>query len=67
LLLIEGIFVPHVTPFDGAEEINEEALRELVEHFIDSGIHGLVTLGSNGEFPYLSYEERKRVLKIVVD
>ncbi|AIF69552.1 hypothetical protein PAP_05760 [Palaeococcus pacificus DY20341] len=65
--MIEGIFVPHVTPFDDAEEINEEALRELVEHFINSGIYGLVTLGSNGEFPYLSYEERKRVLKIVVD
>ena len=63
----EGIFVPHVTPFDENEEINEEVLRELVNYFIESGIHGLVTLGSNGEFPNLSFEERLRVLEIVVD
>lgn len=64
---LEGIFVPHVTPFNENEEINEEVLRELVNYFIDAGLHGLVTLGSNGEFPYLSFEEKLRVLKIVVD
>jgi len=63
----EGIFVPHVTPFDENEEINEEALRELVNYFIDSGLHGLVTLGSNGELPNLNFEEKLRVLEIVVD
>ena len=66
-ILLEGIFVPHVTPFDEDEEINEEVLRELVDYFIDAGICGLVTLGSNGEFPYLSFEEKLEVLKIVVD
>lgn len=65
--MIEGILVPHITPFDDEEEIDEEALRELVEYFIGEGVHGLVTLGSNGEFPYLNREEKERVLKIVVD
>ncbi|RLF79503.1 4-hydroxy-tetrahydrodipicolinate synthase, partial [Thermococci archaeon] len=47
------------------EEINEEMLRELVHYFADAGLSGLITLGSNGEFPYLSFEEKLRVLKIV--
>ncbi|HDD31279.1 MAG TPA: 4-hydroxy-tetrahydrodipicolinate synthase [Thermococcus litoralis] len=63
--MFEGVFVPHITPFDDEEEINEEMLRELVHYFADAGLSGLITLGSNGEFPYLSFEEKLRVLKIV--
>ncbi|WP_225807524.1 4-hydroxy-tetrahydrodipicolinate synthase [Thermococcus bergensis] len=65
--MFEGVFVPHITPFDDEEEINEEMLRDLVHYFADAGLNGLVTLGSNGEFPYLSFEEKLRVLKIVKD
>ncbi|WP_346766028.1 4-hydroxy-tetrahydrodipicolinate synthase [Thermococcus sp. M39] len=65
--LIEGIYVPHVTPFDDDEEINEEALRELIHYFENAKVSGFVTLGSNGEFPYLSFEEKMRVLKIVCE
>ena len=67
MLKLEGILVPHVTPFRDDDEVDEEALRELVRFFVESGLHGLVPLGSNGEFPSLSFEERLRVLSIVVD
>lgn len=67
MLKLEGIFVPHVTPFRDDDEIDAEALRELVRYFVENGVHGLVSLGSNGEFPSLSFEERLEVLKIVVD
>ncbi|ASJ09479.1 dihydrodipicolinate synthase family protein [Thermococcus siculi] len=63
--MLEGVFVPHVTPFDGDENINEPVLREIVHYFISSGLNGLVSLGSNGEFPYLSFEEKLRVVEIV--
>lgn len=63
--MFEGVFVPHITPFDEEEKINEEMLRELVHYFADAKLNGLVTLGSNGEFPYLSFEEKLKVLKIV--
>lgn len=65
--LIEGIYVPHVTPFDENEEINEEALRELIHYFENAKVSGFVTLGSNGEFPYLNFEEKLRVLRIVCE
>ena len=63
--MFEGVFVPHITPFDEEEKINEEMLRELVHYFADAKLNGLVTLGSNGEFPYLSFEEKLKVLEIV--
>ncbi|WP_324735862.1 4-hydroxy-tetrahydrodipicolinate synthase [Thermococcus sp. SY098] len=65
--LIEGIYVPHVTPFNDDEEINEEALRDLIHYFENARVSGFVTLGSNGEFPYLNFEEKMRVLKIVCE
>jgi hypothetical protein len=64
-IMFQGIFVPHVTPFDSEEKVNEEVLRSLVHYFEEAGLDGLVTLGSNGEFPCLSFEEKVRVLEIV--
>ena len=66
-LKLEGIFVPHITPFKRNGEINEGALRELIQFWIQGGLSGLVPCGSNGEAPYLLREERKRVIEIVVD
>lgn len=59
--------MPHVTPFKPNDQIDEEALRTCVNFWIEGGLHGLVTCGSNGEAPYLSREERKKVIEIVVD
>ncbi len=63
--MLEGIFVPHVTPFDEDENINRDILAELIQYFEDTGITGFVTLGSNGEFPYLTLSEKLEVLEIV--
>jgi len=64
---LEGIFVPHITPFDGKGEVDWEALRDLVEFWIKGELAGLIPCGSNGEAPHLLREERKRVIEIVVD
>jgi 4-hydroxy-tetrahydrodipicolinate synthase len=39
----------------------------MVDHFIDAGVHGLVVLGSNGENPYLTEEEKRQLIDITVD
>ena len=54
-----------VTPFkDGA--IDESAFRALVNWQIESGINGLVPVGTTGESPTLSHEEHKRVVEITI-
>jgi 4-hydroxy-tetrahydrodipicolinate synthase len=64
---IDGILVPHITPFKRDGEIDEEALRTCIRFWLQSGVSGLVPCGSNGEAPYLSREERMKVIKTVVD
>lgn len=66
-LVLDGVFVPHVTPFNRGGKLDVEALRTCVEFWIKSGVSGLVPCGSNGEAPYLSREERRKVIETVVD
>ena len=61
----QGIIPPIITPFTEAGEINEPVLRQLVEHLIGQGVHGLFPLGTTGEFYALDFSESKRVLSIV--
>ncbi len=64
----EGILPALVTPFtDDAKSIDEERLRALVSHCLELGVHGVVPCGTTGEFVNLTIEEKKRVIKIVVD
>ena len=62
-----GVIPAIPTPFtpDGAS-VDEAALRGVVRHVVDAGVHGIMTTGGTGEFPHLSREERRRVTEVVV-
>ena len=62
-----GVIPAIPTPFmpDGGS-VDEAALRRVVRHVVDGGVHGIMTTGGTGEFPHLSREERRRVTEVVV-
>lgn len=62
-----GVFPYLVSPVDPDGTVKEKVLRDLVEDLIRKGVHGLTPLGSTGEFAYLTWPQRKRVVEIVVD
>jgi len=64
---IEGIITALLTPFTEEGDVYEEALHELVEFQVKTGVHGLYPCGTVGEGPTMSTEQRKRVAEIVVD
>ena len=64
---LKGVFPPTITPFTKKFEINETVLRNLIEFWIEKGLHGLFPCGSTGEFSTLTLEERKRVFDIYID
>ncbi|MEM7024308.1 MAG: dihydrodipicolinate synthase family protein [Pseudomonadota bacterium] len=63
-----GTYTVLVTPFtaDG-RAVDSNALRRLVDWQIEQGIHGLIPLGSTGEFLSISREERLEITEICVD
>jgi 4-hydroxy-tetrahydrodipicolinate synthase len=62
-----GIIPAMVTPITADEKINEKALRQLTNHLIKGGVHGVFAIGSQGEFWAFSNEEKKRVWEVVVE
>src|SRR5215218_1045887 len=65
---LRGVYSALATPFDpSSSEIDESALRGLIDTTIDAGIDGLVPCGSTGEFSTLTAAERDRVIEIVFD
>ena len=64
--MFKGSIVALVTPFKG-NEIDEDALRDLVDWHIANGTDGIVPVGTTGESPTLNHEEHERVIEIVID
>jgi len=63
----KGVFPYLISPVDESGEVNADVLAHLVEHMVESGIHGLTSLGSTGEFAYLSWQQRRRVVEVVIE
>ena len=63
--MFEGIYTPIVTPFKENEEIDFESLKHNLDRWGKSPLAGILALGSNGEFPHLSLEERIEVVRFV--
>ncbi|MHA1395292.1 MAG: 4-hydroxy-tetrahydrodipicolinate synthase [Promethearchaeota archaeon] len=64
---LEGNFVALITPLDKDLNVDEEALRNFVEHQIKNGIHGLVPMGTTGESATMSHPEHRKIIDIVID
>lgn len=61
---LHGSIVPMITPFTEAGEIDEGALRDLIDRAIEAGSHGISVTGTTGEPSALTLEERERVMEV---
>jgi 4-hydroxy-tetrahydrodipicolinate synthase len=57
--MFKGLLPAMVTPFDERLEVDLEATEAVVERFVAAGVDGILILGSTGEFPHLTSDERK--------
>jgi dihydrodipicolinate synthase/N-acetylneuraminate lyase len=62
-----GVFPYLVSPIDSAGHVMAEVLARLCDDLIGAGVHGLTPLGSTGEFAYLSWAQRRRVVEVVLN
>ncbi|MDZ3836369.1 MAG: dihydrodipicolinate synthase family protein [Rhodospirillales bacterium] len=62
-----GVFPYLVSPVDDDGRVRAEVLARLVDHVIDAGVHGLAPLGSTGEFAYLDWAQKQRVVEVTLE
>jgi 4-hydroxy-tetrahydrodipicolinate synthase len=64
--MFSGSIVALITPFFQGQ-VDEPALRSLIEWHIEQGSQGVLLCGSTGEGALMSHQERRRVLSISLD
>lgn len=62
-----GIITPVLTALDEHENFNKKAYQEFINHLIDSGVHGIFSLGTNGEFYAFSFKEKIAIIEAAVE
>lgn len=62
-----GIIPPVVTPFTDDGKFNEKAFRKIVNHLIESGVHGIFPLGTTGEFYAFDKDEIRYIFEATKD
>ncbi len=63
----KGIIPPVITPVNENNELMAEGLRNIIDHVISGGVHGIFVLGSTGEFYALDMKQKIRVIETAVE
>ncbi len=66
IMSFHGIIPPVVTLFDEAGNLDLELNRRYIDKLISQNIHGILLMGSSGEFSSLSIEERKLYVREMI-
>jgi 4-hydroxy-tetrahydrodipicolinate synthase len=61
---LTGLFVPLITPFTAANELDCLALETLAHEVLDDGAAGIVALGTTAETATLTSAERRRIIDV---
>lgn len=62
----KGIFPAVITPFDKGEKIDEKRMIDFINYMVEGGVHGIYLLGTNGEAPLLTLEEKKKIIDLTI-
>ncbi|MBL9182289.1 MAG: 4-hydroxy-tetrahydrodipicolinate synthase [Verrucomicrobiaceae bacterium] len=64
--MFAGTHTAIVTPFKNGQ-VDEAALKRLVDFQFDNGVTGIVPCGTTGESPTLDHDEHEQVVKLAVE
>ncbi|MBS1744371.1 MAG: 4-hydroxy-tetrahydrodipicolinate synthase [Bacteroidetes bacterium] len=66
-MILRGTGVAIVTPFKTDLSVDFDALAKLIDFIINGGVEYIVTLGTTGETPVLSKEEKLRIIDFTIN
>ncbi|HME42476.1 MAG TPA: dihydrodipicolinate synthase family protein [Syntrophorhabdales bacterium] len=64
---LKGVFPAMVTPLTPEENVDKAAMRRVVRYCLDGGVHGVLVLGTTGEFPAMTETMRQDAIETTLD
>ena len=61
----EGIYTPVITPYLDDYSIDYDRLAEIVDFLVESGVHGIISAGTTGEYYAQDMDERMTLMKFI--
>ncbi|MBK9099811.1 MAG: 4-hydroxy-tetrahydrodipicolinate synthase [bacterium] len=65
--MFKGTGTALITPFKKDQSIDYESLRKIVHQQIAGDVDALVVIGTTGESPVIEFDERKKIISLVVE
>lgn len=65
--MFKGVGTAIITPFDIDRNVDYGVLRNLVNYQVDSGIDSIIVLGTTGETPVLTSDEKEKIVAAVLE
>ncbi|MGQ9599666.1 MAG: dihydrodipicolinate synthase family protein [Anaerolineae bacterium] len=62
-----GVVVPMITPFTADGDLDELAIRRVIDHLVGGGVAGIFVLGTTGEEASMPMGMRSRLLKLTIE
>ncbi len=65
--MFKGAGTALLTPFDRENNVDYSAIKRICKHQVDNNIDAIVVLGTTGESPVISIDERKRITDVIIE
>ena len=64
--MFKGTGTALITPFKADQSVDYDALKRIVRQQLDGGVDALVVIGTTGESPVIEFDEREKIISLVV-
>jgi len=64
---LKGVYPALVTPLTPDEKVDKAGMKKVARYCLDGGVHGLVVMGSTGEFPAMTDAMRSDAIDSVLE
>ena len=64
--MFKGTGTALITPFKTDQSVDYDALKKIVRQQLDGGVDALVVIGTTGESPVIEFDERDKIISLVV-
>jgi len=64
--MFKGTGTALITPFKADQSVDYDALIKIVKNQLDGGVDALIVIGTTGESPVIEFDEREKIISLVV-